>query len=181
MKNNTNIYDIDDVLIRAAGDNHKFTIQEIREKLDYYRKKYEETPDNDPKKATYGVYLGNLSRYAMDLYSKMTPAELQEELNNQKKAENLKEQIDKAINDLKKDIEDTNDRETNEDTQNEVSGTTTADNENNANKESGDDEVIGRECSNIHEERPLSQSDLLVERDGVAPTIMEEYVDYTEV
>lgn len=36
MKNNTNIYDIDGEIIRQAGDNHQFSIDEAKEKIQHY-------------------------------------------------------------------------------------------------------------------------------------------------
>jgi hypothetical protein len=36
MKNNSNIYDIDGNIIRPAEDNHRFTIDEAKEKVQFY-------------------------------------------------------------------------------------------------------------------------------------------------
>lgn len=45
MKNNTNIYDVDGEIIRAAGDNHRFTIEEAQSKIKYYREKIDKSED----------------------------------------------------------------------------------------------------------------------------------------
>lgn len=168
MKNYSNIYDIDGNLIRSAGDNHKFNIEDIKKRIDYYYKKYEELDEKDPKKAVYSTYLRNLNNYMLSLYSEMP---------KNKKIE-LQEQINKAIEELKKDVEDDGTAEA--DTTDEIQESITGNNESNTDTQSGNDEIIGREQRNVHEERPLTQSDLLVERDNVN-TVMDEYVPYTEV
>lgn len=67
MNNKTNIYDIDGELIRAAGDNHKFTIDEAQEKLKYYVEKLKQLDktDNDYvlKLSVYNQYVNNLANY----------------------------------------------------------------------------------------------------------------------
>lgn len=61
MKNNSNIYDIDGNIIRKAGDNHKFTIEEVEKLVDDLTEKVKQNPDND----VYKVYLNNANRYLM--------------------------------------------------------------------------------------------------------------------
>ena len=82
--------------------------------------------------------------------------------------------IEKALNEL------ANDTETAGNPENEVQGTISGDSSSTTNEESGDDETVGRELSDIHEERTVSQSDLLVERPDSSPTVMDEYVSFTE-
>jgi hypothetical protein len=89
--------------------------------------------------------------------------------NNLKKTS--EEDIQKALND---------DTTTAERTTDEVQGEHPTDPGDNTNEESGNDEIIGRDDSNIQEERPLTQSDLLVERDNIT-TNMDEYVEFEEV
>ena len=112
MKNESNIYDIDGNLIRNIDDTHKWTVKEAREKIEYYRKKIEEIGENNEKSRIYVDYIRNLSKYILDLYSKMTPKELTEELNSQKAEKDIKQQVENAINELKKEIEDEKSSET---------------------------------------------------------------------
>lgn len=72
MKNYTNIYDIDGELIRAAGDNHKFTVDEIEQMVDKWSKKVEENPDNK----VYKVYLNNLNSWLFNMYNNMSKDEV---------------------------------------------------------------------------------------------------------
>ena len=65
MKNNTNIYDIDGELIRKAGDNHEFTIDEAKEKIENYKKKLENLDKDDSKASIYKTYIDNLQRYTV--------------------------------------------------------------------------------------------------------------------
>lgn len=76
MKNNTNIYDIDGNLIRKAGDNHKFTIEEVEEMVDGMTEMVERNPDNE----VYKVYLNNLHKYLGEMYKKMSEKEIAEKL-----------------------------------------------------------------------------------------------------
>jgi hypothetical protein len=108
MKNNSNIYDIDGELIRGIDDTHKWTVEEAHEKIEYYRKKIEEIGENDEKSRIYATYIRNLSKYILDLYLKMTPDELTNELNRQNAKEDVKNQVKKAIDELKKEIEEEN-------------------------------------------------------------------------
>ena len=67
MNNKTNIYDIDGELIRAAGDNHTFTVEEAQEKLKYYIEKIKSLDKEDKdyllKLSTYNQYADNLANY----------------------------------------------------------------------------------------------------------------------
>lgn len=67
MNNNTNIYDIDGDLIRAAGDYHKFTIEEAQEKIKQYIEKLKSLDKTDKdyalKVSTYNQYVDNLANY----------------------------------------------------------------------------------------------------------------------
>lgn len=178
MKNNTNIYDIDGTLIRNAEDNHRFTIEEAQAQINKYNEILKETDKNDPKYKIYTSYIKNLSIYMMQLYSKMSRTELNEYINKAKAAKNLNEQIKEAMEQLSNDIED--DGIASGNPENEVQGSTTVDNGDNTNEESRNDEAVERTISDIHEERPSSQSDLLVERADVNNN-MDEYVQFEEL
>lgn len=105
MKNNSNIYDIDGKLIRAAGNNSQMTVKEAQEKIEYYRKKLEEVGENDKKAPIYATYMRNLTSYILQQYSRMTKQELQEEIDKQNVDKSTKEQIEKAIKELKDEVE----------------------------------------------------------------------------
>lgn len=156
MKNNSNIYDIDGELIRAIDDNHEITVQEAQEKIDFYKNKLEQLTKDDPKKAVYETYIANLNRYIVGLYSKMTPDELNSELNRQKIQQDTDKQVEKAINELKKEIENEKDTEAEE---HPATGS-----------EDSDTEEAGR-----------TQEDLLTDGGGRPETVMDEYVDFEEV
>lgn len=46
MKNYSNIYDVDGNIVRKAGDNHKFTIEEVEKLVDDLTQKVQENPEN---------------------------------------------------------------------------------------------------------------------------------------
>lgn len=180
MKNNSNIYDIDGTLIRAIDDTHKWSIKEAQEKIEEYRKKIEEVGEDSEKAKIYATYMRNLTKYVWEQYAKMTPKEFAEAMQTAQKERNITEQVETAINELKKDLEDENDGTTEERTSDEVSGTIPGDQESNTNGEFGDDTTSERRSGYLHEEIPTTQSDLLVEREGMS-TEMDEYVDFEEV
>lgn len=72
MKNETNIYDIDGNIIRKAGDNHRFTIEEMEKMVDDLTKKVHENPENE----VYKVYLDNAHKWLMYMYNNMSKEEL---------------------------------------------------------------------------------------------------------
>lgn len=184
MTNNTNIYDIDGELVRAAGDNHKITIEEAQQAIQKYQEKYKallekglETNEDRVKAAQYQVYMRNLMNYEWAEMSKMKPDELAEFLKKnapKEEEKDIKEQVENALNELK------NDLETAENTRDEVPEQPSGDSESSRDKESGNDDSVERSESVLHEERSVSQSDLLVERDDITPTIMDEYVSPLE-
>ena len=173
MNNNSNIYDIDGNIIRKADDNHKWTVDEVKEKIEYYRKKLQDLAEDDKKAVIYTTYMRNLSNYLFVLYSQMPAEQLQAEI-NAAKALSTDEQVKKAMEELSNSLED--DGTTAEGTTDEVPNEPTTDNESTTNEEPGDVTPIDGGDSNIHEERPISQSDLLVEREGVN-TVMDEYIE----
>ena len=173
MNNYSNIYDIDGELVRSADDKHKWTVEEVKEKIEYYRKKLQDIAEDDKKAIIYTTYMRNLSNYLFVLYSQMPAEQLNAEIEKAKSIATA-DQVRKAMEELQKEVN--NDGETAENTTNEVSNKSTIDNEDTANEEPGDVTPIDGGNSDIHEERPVSQGDLLVERDGVN-TVMDEYVE----
>lgn len=85
MKNNSNIYDIDGKLIRAAGDNHQFSMEEVERMIDYYAAKVQENPENQ----AYKAYLNNLYSWLNHMYSKMTKEQVIDKLNTLSKSINV--------------------------------------------------------------------------------------------
>lgn len=76
MKNETNIYDIDGNIIRKAGDNHKFTLEEVEKLVDDLTEKVRQNPDNQ----VYKVYLDNAHKYLFDMYNHMSTEEIKKRL-----------------------------------------------------------------------------------------------------
>lgn len=185
MTNNSNIYDVDSNLIRKAGDNHRWTIEEARDRVQRYQEKIQEisqkeNPTEDELKLVkiYENYCKNLMEYEWQTMMHMNKAELASFLaqNTPEQPEkSTEEQVNDALNDLQNDIS------TGENTQNEVLGTITPDSENNVDEEHRDADAIDGGDSDVHEEKPVSQQDFLVEREDTPPTVMDEYVQYEEV
>lgn len=182
MNNNSNIYDIDGELIRHTNDTHKWTIEEVKNKIEYYRKKLQDLAEDDKKAIVYATYMRNLSNYLFILYSQMPAEQLNAEINAAKKVIEA-EQVKKAMDELANEVN--NDGETAENTTNEVPNESTTDNENPTDEKPGDDTPIERGDSDIHEERPIPESDILEQ--GSPETVMgsisdemDEYVDFEE-
>lgn len=194
MKNNTNIYDIDGEIIRPAGDNHHFTIDEAKEKIQVYQAKIKElsekedpTEEDIKKIKIYQDYCKNLMNYEWKKLMEMNKDDFTSYLKDNMNSgigKTSAETVEKALNEVKNDIE------AGENTEDEVQGPTPDDNKSTGNEESRDDETVERNVGYIHEERPFTQDDLLVERDGVVNNMDEyvspigeasdEYVDYKE-
>lgn len=173
MNNYSNIYDIDGELVRSADDEHKWTVEEVKEKIEYYRKKLQDIAEDDKKAVIYATYMRNLSNYLFVLYSQMPAEQLNAEIEKAKSIA-TSDQVRKAMEELQKEVN--NDGKTAENTANEVPDKPTTNNEDTTDEKPGDVTPVDGGNSDIHEERPLSQSDLLVERDGVN-TVMDEYVE----
>lgn len=176
MNNNSNIYDIDGTIIRKADDDHKWTVDEVKEKIEYYRKKLQDLAEDDKKAVIYTTYMRNLSNYLFVLYSQMPAEQLQAEI-NAAKALSTDEQVKKAMEELSNSLED--DGTTTESTTDEVSNEPTTDNESATNEEPGDVTPIDGRDSDVHEEPAEPESGIL---EQVRPeSIMDEYVDFEEV
>lgn len=142
MKNETNIYDIDGNLIRAAGDNHEFTIDEVEKMVDDLTKKVQENPENK----VYKVYLNNAQKWLFKMYNEMS-----------------KEDVMKRLTVLQSSVDAAKDAQ-------------------NAENQAVLDK-INEEMDKLKEayleEKPKTQEDMLVDREGEAPA-MEEYVQFEE-
>lgn len=110
MKNNSNIYDIDGNIIRKAGDNDKMTVEEAQKRMDYYKSKLEELDEKDPKASTYMTYIRNLRDYIVKEYITMTPEQRSAEMERLSKQKSLNEQIQNAMEELKKEVEEEKER-----------------------------------------------------------------------
>ena len=115
MKNNSNIYDIDGKLIRAAGDNHQFSMEEVEQMIDYYAAKSQESPENQ----AYKAYLNNLYSWLNHMYSKMTKEQVIDKLNTLSKSINVAKSAESEqeaeyldeVNDVINQFKDTIDKE----------------------------------------------------------------------
>lgn len=93
MKNETNIYDVDGNIIRKAGDNHKFTIEEVEKLVDDLTKKVQDNPDNQ----VYKVYLNNAHKWLYNMYNNMSTKEIQERISAlQNNIQEAKDDINEA-------------------------------------------------------------------------------------
>ena len=101
MKTNSNIYDIDGELLRSAGDTSDLTIDEAQKRIEQYQKKLNELSEkepNNPKLSIYNTYIKNLQSYIFNQYI------LHPEL-MPKVEQTTQEQIQKAMEDLKAEVE----------------------------------------------------------------------------
>lgn len=174
MKTANNIYDIDGDILHKSGENEELTIEEAQKRLENYQEKLKGLKEGDTKASVYNTYINNLQMYITNKYLS-DPELLKSVLNRHLTTE---EEIKETINNLKESIND--DGTTEDSTKDDIQGATPDDNESKSDEKLGDDTSVEREESGIHEERAVSQSDLLVERSGVN-TEMEEYAEFEEV
>ena len=90
MKNYSNIYDVDGNIIRKAGDNHKFTLEEVEKLVDDLTQKVQENPDNQ----VYKVYLNNAHKWLYNMYNSMSTEDIKARISA------LQNNIQDAKNDL---------------------------------------------------------------------------------
>ena len=76
MNNYTNIYDIDGNIIRKAGDNHRFTLEEVEKLVDDLTEKVRQNPDNQ----VYKVYLNNAQKWLFNMYNSMSTEDLKQRI-----------------------------------------------------------------------------------------------------
>ncbi len=101
MTTNSNTYDIDGELLRSAGDTSDLTIDEAQKRIEQYQKKLNELSEkepNNPKLSIYNTYIKNLQSYIFNQYI------LHPEL-MPKVEQTTQEQIQKAMEDLKAEVE----------------------------------------------------------------------------
>lgn len=101
MKNNSNIYDIDGEILRESGNTEELTLEEAQKRLDSYQKKLNELAEKEPnsqKLSVYNTYIKNLQSYIFNYY--LLHPELMKWANK-----TTQDEIQKAMEDLKKDVE----------------------------------------------------------------------------
>lgn len=104
MKNYSNIYDIDNEIVREADDNHQMTIEEAQERMRKYGKKAEENPE---KADIYRTYIRNLANYVYNKISQMSSDEFTEYVQKTipQSQQTAPEDIEKALNEVSESIE----------------------------------------------------------------------------
>ena len=164
MSKFSNLYDIDGNIINKSPQ-HVFTIEETEKLVDELTEKVKENPDNE----VYKVYLNNAQKWLFKLYNEMSRDELikhldlvknsvEEAKNNATEAEqNVLEQINKAAEELKKEY----------DNESEDTPSTTP--------EEGGEPELDNKMEQPMEITPLSQEDMLVERES--DVNMEEVIE----
>ena len=102
MKNNSNIYDIDGEILRESGNTEELTLEEAQKRLESYQKKLNELAEKEPnsqKLSVYNTYIKNLQSYIFNYY--LLHPELMKWANK-----TTQDEIQKAMDDLKKDVEE---------------------------------------------------------------------------
>lgn len=101
MKNNSNIYDTDGEILRESGNTEELTLEEAQKRLESYQKKLNELAEKEPnsqKLSVYNTYIKNLQSYIFNYY--LLHPELMKWANK-----TTQDEIQKAMEDLKKDVE----------------------------------------------------------------------------
>lgn len=101
MTTNSNIYDIDGELLRSIDDTSDLTIDEAQKRIEKYQKKLNELSEkepNNPKLSIYNTYIKNLQSYIFNQY--ILHPELMPRVE-----QTTQEQIQKAMEDLKAEVE----------------------------------------------------------------------------
>lgn len=116
MNTNSNTYDIDGKLLRKSGDNSKLTLDEAKERIDYYYDKLKEfqgienlTPEQFLKRRTYAIYVQNLTNYMNVEMSKLSKEDLSaffEKHMPKAPEKTTSEQVEEAMEELKKDLDE---------------------------------------------------------------------------
>ena len=163
MSKFSNLYDIDGNIINKSPQ-HRFTLDETEALVDKLAKQVEENPDNE----VYKVYLNNAQKWLFKLYNEMSREDLIKRLdlvknsveeakdNATTKQQEVLEQINKAAEELKKAYDNESD---------------TTD----ATTEGVGESDVDNEMEQPVEIAPLSQEDMLVERES--DVNMEEIVE----
>ena len=101
MKNNSNIYDIDGEILRESGNTEELSLEEAQKRLDSYQKRLNELAEKEPnsqKLSVYNTYIKNLQSYIFNYY--LLHPELMQQF-----SKTTQDEIQKAMEDLKKDVE----------------------------------------------------------------------------
>lgn len=101
MTTNSNIYDIDGELLRSSEDTSELTIEEAQKRIESYQKKLNELSEKDPKNpklSIYNTYIKNLQTYVFNQY--LLHPELMPHMTN-----TTQDEIQKAMEDLKAEVE----------------------------------------------------------------------------
>jgi CRISPR/Cas system-associated endonuclease/helicase Cas3 len=101
MTTDSNIYDIDGELLRSSEDTSELTIEEAQKRIESYQKKLNELAEKDPKDpklSIYNTYIKNLQTYVFNQY--LLHPELMPHMTN-----TTQDEIQKAMEDLKADVE----------------------------------------------------------------------------
>ena len=163
MSKFSNLYDIDGNIINKSPQ-HRFTLDETEALVDKLAKQVEENPDNE----VYKVYLNNAQKWLFKLYNEMSREDLIKRLdlvknsveeakdNATAKEQEVLEQINKAAEELKKAYDNESD---------------TTD----ATTEGVGESDVDNEVEQPVEIAPLSQEDMLVERES--DVNMEETIE----
>ena len=163
MSKFSNLYDIDGNIINKSPQ-HRFTLDETEALVDKLAKQVEENPDNE----VYKVYLNNAQKWLFKLYNEMSREDLIKRLdlvknsveeakdNATAKEQEVLEQINKAAEELKKAYDNESD---------------TTD----ATTEGVGESDVDNEMEQPVEIAPLSQEDMLVERES--DVNMEETIE----
>ena len=102
MKTNSNIYDIDGEILRESGNTEELPLEEAQKRLDSYKKKLNELSEKEPnsqKLSVYSTYIKNLQSYIFNYY--LLHPELMQQF-----SKTTEDEIQKAMEDLKKDVEE---------------------------------------------------------------------------
>lgn len=108
MTTNSNIYDVDGEILRSSEDTSELTIEEAQKRIESYQKKLNELSEKDPKDpklSIYNTYIKNLQTYVFNQY--LLHPELMPHMKN-----TTQDEIQKAMEELKADVESEESKET---------------------------------------------------------------------
>ena len=176
MNNTTNIYDVDGTIVREAGNNEPWTIEQVQEKIDYYKNKLEEVDKTDTRARYYEIYIHNLTKHLAKLMMEQPIIAPQQPT--------TEEQVEQVMNELQNELENE------ENNDNDIPNTT----ENEPSEEPAEQPVAGEMEQPVEEPEepseepeiipeedenaPMTQEDMLVDRED--ETNMDEYVEPVE-
>jgi len=163
------MYDIDN---KKIPTDKELTVEEATNLINHYKDLADKEEDNH-KKGVYTTYIKNLNAWLFRHYINNRDEFIKNAI-----SKTDKNVIEKAINEISEELSD--DDTTKERITEEIQRAVSENNESSANEEPGDDVPGQRDESSVPEERTITQSDLLVEREPVN-TNMDEYTEFEEV